>query len=186
MTEINNQVFYLQDAYGELPAGLPMVKTQPTSAHLQANALLRHETRIAVEYFRPIGDDHVYALEYGQLDTVHPKDPSRVGLHVISDVKIECDRLTEVGSVTFSIERSFPIATLVVVVDDRSTTRAIHDALSLNAKDAFERALVLYEDFHGSEDPRDYWYSPHFDERYRSALTAFEDNLLVVEHKPAQ
>lgn len=91
------EVFYLQREFNGLPAGLPLERTEPTSAHYQARAMVGPDV-VPTGYYRPYGiegDKEVLAIPLfeGIIGNLHPKDPKVVGPFVAGKVTIDYDRL---------------------------------------------------------------------------------------------
>jgi hypothetical protein len=175
--------YYLQQNYANLPKGIALELTDPTSAHLQARALLRNSNPYPVSYYRVLGSDEIYALEPYLVNKVHPDDPSRTGVVIVNSVRIDIDRLREKGDFKVGFEIKYPQATLFAIIDDRDIPEALLVLKSLEISPLIEKAVGNTFRWNKERKMEKYWVIPDFDRVFWHAITAFEDEYYLAKKR---
>lgn len=115
MTKIKFE--YLQKDHEGYKAGTPLVKAEPSTAHLQARALVKSNTPVG--YYSPVGSDEVLMVPRfeGLVDKLHPQAIERIGPFLLGDVKVDRDRLARQVLATVSVTKAYPFININVCIN---------------------------------------------------------------------
>ena len=109
---------FLQKDYEGLKAGTLMVEAKPTTAHLQAKAMLRGDVEPTGYWALPGQPDEVYAIPRFKmlLDERHPEDPYFKCPGTYNSITYGVDKLTEDFMIVLD-KHQYPLINIQVVMD---------------------------------------------------------------------
>ena len=124
---------YLQVPFNGLPAGTPLLETEPSSAQVFANALV-HRDKEPARYFSVVGqvsENDVMRIPSfkGIVGEVHPQDKTVIGPFVAGDITFDYDNLGKGVHVLITAKRNYPFVEVKVIIDPRLTYADIVFAL---------------------------------------------------------
>lgn len=116
----HSDVYYLHKEYNGMPVGTPMLRTEPTSAHLQARAMLKNDVTPG-GYFKCPPSDVVHWIPFFDniIENVHPNDPRITGPFLYKGYECTVDRLPNLHNLHVHLVKEYPYTKLVFVLDDR-------------------------------------------------------------------
>ena len=124
---------YLQVPFNGLPAGTPLLETEPSSAQVFARALVHRDAEPA-RYFSvvgQVGENYVMRIPSfkGIVGDVHPQDKTVIGPFVAGDITFDYDNLGKGVHVLITAQRNYPFVEVKVIIDPRLTYADIVFAL---------------------------------------------------------
>ena len=135
---------FLQVEFNGMAPGTLMVSAEPTTAHLQARAMVG--TPIPGTYHRAIGDDEVHWVPTFEniLGDHHPQDPRYNAPAYITEVRIDEDTLPGGKAITWDSDRTnWPACRLVVCINPECELEERYNELILAMKEIEESSSVI-------------------------------------------
>lgn len=168
-TTMKQEIKYIQVEFNGLKPGTLVVRAEPTTAHLQARAMVG--VPVPGMYYQALGDDEVHWVPSfkGILDNHHPLDPRKSAPAYITEVQFGEDILPGIKGVKWSVDRSnWPECKLMVCIDPQRTVDERYSALYFAAKeiegspDVIVAKKLLHDQFNKVLDPmeeevKDFW-----------------------------
>ena len=115
------KLHYLQVPFNGLPVGTPVYESEPSSAQVFANALVRRDAEPA-RYFIVVGEEGEDVIMRipsfkGIVGEVHPQDKTVIGPFVAGSVTVDYDKLGKGVNVLVAAQRNYPFVDVKVVID---------------------------------------------------------------------
>lgn len=110
-------VLFVQKDVNGLSRGTAVEAATPTTAHVQAAAMVKSSVGFCV---KPLGSHDVVVVDRSDVDPMHPDDPRLTSAAQICSSAILVDRLPDGQKVRLSVNKvNWPRCELMIVVDDR-------------------------------------------------------------------
>lgn len=120
MTKEKVLVAFLQKEYQGLPAGTPLVRAEPTSAHMQARVMVGEGSYPAM-YYKVFGggDEVIYIPMFNALvGEHHPTSKEVVGPFSLDPLpKVDFDSLPKGKRAIVAFNRAWPVINVTVCID---------------------------------------------------------------------
>lgn len=153
------KLFFLQEAYGDYPAGTPLVKAEKSSAHYQATVMLGG-SQVPTGFYKVVGTEGPATLAIplfeGIVGECHPTDPSVVGPFVCGGLgRVGEDKLPPEVAAFIVVGYDYPRGDLHVCLNTESGGSVVRVELPKHPvvyfKEEVEKYLETLKEWFGKD-----------------------------------
>lgn len=121
---MKSKIRFTQVATQGLPKGFPVVLCEPSSAHLQARAMVGEPTEVLM-YAHPMGilkeniGANTIMFKSGELDMIHPDHPELIGPYGLNQNHWSIDYDSTNFDIRVAFNKEYPLAVANLCVDPK-------------------------------------------------------------------